>query len=318
MGALRASLGRHKPFNIRYVEIGNEDWARLGLLSYRYRWPAYYTALVRRYPSMTFIATTSEFISSPPAIDEHHYRDPLYFIDNFRHFDSRSRSGPKILVGEFSVENNDDFERNNTSKFGRLHYPTLKAAVAESVYRISFERNSDLIIGGCYAPVLQNVYDTQWTPNFIVFNASFVVKSTSYLAQQLFGQHMGNIVLHSMAHKNRLEQLNFIKGQEGDGKLDQLYFIATKNTINNTLIVKLANTDTKALLLHVQIENVSISSMGIAYSLAADASVDPSTVQNTFSNPDAASIETSPVSVSNGSWSIVIPSWSIVIITVPL
>ena len=108
MGALRASLGRQKPFNIKYIEIGNEDFLGLGIFTYGYRWSAYYAALSKRYPQITFIATSTAFISSPPVVDDHHYRDPLFYIDNFRHFETLPRDGPKVLIGEFSVENNDD------------------------------------------------------------------------------------------------------------------------------------------------------------------------------------------------------------------
>ncbi|CAF4052480.1 unnamed protein product [Rotaria sp. Silwood2] len=320
MGALRASLGRQEPFNIKYVEIGNEDWLGLGLITYSYRWSAYYNALSKRYPNITFIATTTEFIRPPPpATDDHHYRGPLYFIENFRHYEKLSRSGPKILIGEFSVENNDDLEFMNSSQFGRLQYPSIKSAVAESVYRIGFERNSDIVIGGCYAPVLQNIDNTQWTPNFILFNASLVVKSTSYLAQQMFGQHLGNIILNSTAYKNNNKKsYNVHKGQEGDGKLDKLYFIATKDTKNNTLIVKFANVDSKDILVNTQIKKSLISSNGIAYTLSAGSGIDPSTVQNTLSNPNAASIVTSSVFLINGTCSITVPSWSVVVVTIPL
>ncbi|CAF3503492.1 unnamed protein product [Rotaria sp. Silwood1] len=320
MGALRASIGRQEPFNIKYVEIGNEDWLGLGLITYSYRWPAYYNALSKRYPNITFIATTTTYIRSPPATDDHHYRGPLYFIENFRHYEKLSRLGPKVLIGEFSVDNNDDLEIKNSSQFGRLQYPSIKSAVAESVYRIGFERNSDIVIGGCYAPVLQNINNTQWTPNFILFNASLVIKSTSYLAQQMFGEHVGNIVLNSTAYKNnnKKKQQNVHKGEEGDGKLDKLYFIATKDTKNNTLIIKFANVDSKDILVNTQIKKSSISSDGIVYTLSAGSGVDPSTIQNTLSNPNAASIITSSIFVINGTCSITVPSWSVVVVTIPL
>ena len=317
MGALRASLGRNEPFNISYVEIGNEDGVGAGLITYTYRWPAYYNALSKRYPNITFIATTTEFISQPPATDDHHYRSPLYFIENFRQYENLPRSGPKILIGEFSVVNNDDLK--NSSQLGHIPYPSIKSAVAETVYRIGFERNSDIIIGGCYAPVLQNIADTQWTPNFILFNASSVVKSTSYLAQQMFGQYLGNIIVNSTASKNKnIKHDSIQKGEEGDGKLDKLYFIATKNTKNNTLIIKFANVDSDDILVNTQIQKSSISSNGTVYTLSAGSGIDPSTVQNTLSNPNAASITTNPISILNGTCSIIIPSWSVVVVTIPL
>ena len=318
MGALRASLGRQDPFDIQYVEIGNEDFLGLGLFTYGYRWPAFYTALAQRFPQITFIATTTEFIDSPPVVDDHHYRDPLFYIDNFRHFETLARSGPKVLIGEFSVENNDDLNEEKSIRVGRLRYPTIKAAVVESVYRIAFERNSDVVIGGCYAPVLQNVADTQWTPNFILFNSSTVVKSTSYLAQKMFGEHLGNIVLESSARENDMQQIRVQKGGEGDGKLDKLYFVATKDTKDNTLIVKFASIDTQEILVRSQIQGSSVSSNGFSYSLSAGAGVDPSTIQNTLDNPTAATIVTSPLSIANGTWSVTIPAWSVVVVTIPL
>ena len=126
---------------------------------------------------------------------------------------------------------------------GRLDYPSIKSAVAESIYRIGFERNSDIIIGGCYAPVLQNIDNTQWTPNLIVFNAGLVVKSTSYLAQKMFGENLGDIILNSTAANSTITHQFVRKGEEGDGKLGNLYFVATKRTNDNTLIVKFASVD---------------------------------------------------------------------------
>jgi hypothetical protein len=68
LGALRAHLGRSKPFDIRYVEIDNEDAATGAGTTYVYRWPAFHNALSLRFPNIIFIATTTKNMSSPPAI----------------------------------------------------------------------------------------------------------------------------------------------------------------------------------------------------------------------------------------------------------
>lgn len=306
MGALRALLGRTKPFDIKYVEIGNEDF--FGADTYRYRWPAFYNALSKRFPQITFIATTTQSIMTPPAMDVHDYRDPPYFIGQFRRFENISRPGPKVLAGEFAV----------LSDGGRIQYPSVRGAVAESVYRIGFERNSDIVIGGCYAPVLQNIDYTQWTPDLILFNATAVVKSVSHLAQQMFGQHLGNILLNSTASNGTVAHQSVQKGEEGDGKLGNLYFVATKDTNRNTLIVKLANVDSNNITVNAQVQGSATSSIGVAYTLAANPGVDPSTVHNTLSNPNAVSIMTAPVTVSKGTWSVNVPSWGVVVVTVPL
>jgi hypothetical protein len=42
-----------------------------------------------------------------------------------------------------------------------------------------------------------------------------VVKSTSYLAQQIFGQHLGNLLLNSTASNSTIDHQNIQKGEEG-------------------------------------------------------------------------------------------------------
>ncbi|UJR12186.1 hypothetical protein I4U23_016363 [Adineta vaga] len=317
MGALRAHFGRSEPFVIKYVEIGNEDWFSPGG-TYSYRWPAFYNALSQRFPNITFIATANGNFKTPPAQDDHDYQVPQFFIQNFRRYETVSRTGPKVLIGEFSVVNDDDAHMNNPLESDRLLYPSVRSAVAESVYRIGFERNSDIVIGGCYAPVLENHNYVQWTPNLILFNTSMVVRSTSYLAQQIIGQNLGNLYLNSTASNGTIAHEKVQRGEEGDGKLGNLYFVATKNTGSNTLIIKFANVDPNDITVNTQIQGSSASSTGTIYILSAGSGVDPATVFNTLETPNAASIKTAPVSVSNGQLSVTIPSWGVAVVTVPL
>jgi len=316
MGALRKRLGCSHPFDIRYAEIGNEDF--FATSRYSYRWAGFYNALSQKYPNITFIATTTISISSPPAVDDHDYQVPLYFIQNFRRYENIPRPLPRVLAGEFAVVNDNDSYIKNPFSGNRLEYPSIKSAVAESIYRIGFERNSDVIIGDCYAPVLQNIDNTQWTPALIVFNTTLVVKSTSYLAQKMFGENLGNFILNSTAANRTITHQSVRKGEEGDGKLGNLYFVATKRTNDNTLIVKFANIDPNDTLVNAQIQGSTTSSEGTAYILTAGPDVDPTTVHNTFSNPNAASITTKPVTATDGIFSVTVPSWSVVVVTLIL
>lgn len=313
MGALRKSLGRAQPFDLRYVEIGNEDFFAVD--SYRYRWPAFYNALSQKFPNITFTSTTTQGINPPPAVDDHDYQVPLYFINSFRRYEGIPRPSPKVVVGEFSVITDDDSFIRNPFSGKRLDFPSVKSAVAESVFRIGFERNSDVIIGGCYAPVLQNIDNTQWTPNLIVFNANQTVKSTSYLAQQIFSVNLGNIVLYSTAANSSMTHESVRRGEEGDGKLGNLYFVATKRTSDNTLILKLASVDPNDTTVRVRVDGSKTSSEGNAYLLSAGAGVDPSTMKNTMTNPTAVSIVDKAVSTTDGTFTIAVPSWSVVVVT---
>jgi alpha-N-arabinofuranosidase len=318
MGALRARLGRSKPFDIRYIEIGNEDFVPHAETTYGYRWADFRKALSKRFPSITFIATTLRGISSPPALDDHYYSTPEFFIQNFRQYENVSRPTPKVLVGEFAVVKNADAQNKDSKIAVRIPYPSVTGAVAESVYRIGFERNSDIVIGGAYAPVLQNVHSTQWRPNLILFDASMTVKSTSHLAQQIFGQNLGNLLLNSTASNGTIAHENVRKGGEGDGKLGNLYFVATKDTNTNSLIVKFANADANDITVNAQIQGSSTSSTGAAYILSAGPGVDPATAYNTLENPNAVTIKNASVSVSSGMWSVTVPSWGVVVVTIPL
>ncbi|CAF2773308.1 unnamed protein product [Rotaria sp. Silwood2] len=123
MGALHERLGRSQPFDIKYVEI------------------AFYNALSQQYPDITFIATTTKSINSPPAVDDHDYQVPLFFIENFRLYENIPRPSPKVFVGEFSVINDDDLQISNPFGACPFNYPSIKSAVAESIYRIGLEWN---------------------------------------------------------------------------------------------------------------------------------------------------------------------------------
>lgn len=53
-GAQRAADGHPKPFQINYVELGNEDWFSS---TYPYRFPILYNGIKAAYPNITLIST---------------------------------------------------------------------------------------------------------------------------------------------------------------------------------------------------------------------------------------------------------------------
>lgn len=53
-GALRAQHGHPDPFNISYIELGNEDWFSS---TYPYRFPLLYNGIKAKYPDITLIST---------------------------------------------------------------------------------------------------------------------------------------------------------------------------------------------------------------------------------------------------------------------
>ncbi|THY21184.1 putative vacuolar segregation protein [Aureobasidium pullulans] len=196
-GALRASLGYPEPFQINYVEIGNEDNLGGGNASYSaYRLPMFTEAIKAVYPDITIIGSTPTVDPIPDhiSLDYHEYSRPDNFVREFGLFDHYNRSHP-ILIGEYAV-----IEPNNasmasvdwTSGATRLAFPSWSGSVAEAVFLIGAERNSDSIIGASYAPTLQNLNSFQWVPDMISFTADTTkdVLSTSWHMLQLLGNHL--------------------------------------------------------------------------------------------------------------------------------
>ncbi len=94
-GALRISLGYPKPWNIKYVEIGNEDWPAgkpAGWNAYKgYRFNAFLKVINKKHPTIKVLASGSVFdgfaIPAPGGGDYHNYQTPDGFVSQFGFFD---------------------------------------------------------------------------------------------------------------------------------------------------------------------------------------------------------------------------------------
>jgi alpha-N-arabinofuranosidase len=108
-GAVRASLGHPKPWKVKYVEIGNEDWLAGRPTAYdaykEYRLPAFVKAFGEKHPDIQLIASPSMFdgmvIPAPLAGDWHPYLTPDSMVNNFNRLDNISKQN-LTLIGMFS------------------------------------------------------------------------------------------------------------------------------------------------------------------------------------------------------------------------
>ncbi|HSI73718.1 MAG TPA: alpha-L-arabinofuranosidase C-terminal domain-containing protein, partial [Fimbriimonas sp.] len=194
-GALRAKNGHPKPFNLKYVEIGNEN----GGAAYNERFKLFAEAIHQKHPEIVRIADLwGGLPTSAPyeLIDEHYYSTPSWFWRNMNRYDSYSRSGPKVYVGEYAV----------TQGSGRGN---LAGALGEAAFMTGMERNSDVVRLASYAPLFENVNNRQWNPNAILFDASQSYGTPSYWVQTMFGQNkVDRIVGHSFkAPKAEIEPM---------------------------------------------------------------------------------------------------------------
>jgi alpha-L-arabinofuranosidase len=181
-GALRAANGHPAPFNLKFMEIGNEN----GGSYYNDRYALFYDAIKSNYPAMHLITCDWGGIPSSAPVeiqDEHYYSTPGTFYSYATKYDSYSRSGPKVFVGEYAV----------TSGSGT--YGNLSAALGEAAFMTGMERNSDLVQMASYAPLFANVNGIQWLPDLIYYDSSRVFGTPSYYVQELFSQNRGDAVL---------------------------------------------------------------------------------------------------------------------------
>ena len=194
-GALRAKNGHPAPFNIEYLEIGNENNQpdpRQQSDHYYDRFRLFKEQILKKYPKMHLIGNVAAWGTDTPTwdsqervelLDEHYYRNPAWFADNFHKYDTYDRRGPKIYVGEYAV----------TDGFGDLG--NMNAALGEAVYMMGMENNSDVVPLNSYAPIFVNENDARWRPDMIRFNSSRVMGTPSYYVQMLMPRNIGTQVV---------------------------------------------------------------------------------------------------------------------------
>ncbi|CEL54294.1 hypothetical protein RSOLAG1IB_06942 [Rhizoctonia solani AG-1 IB] len=232
---LRAQYGRTAPYKLKYIEIGNEDFFASNSYA-QYRWKAFVNGLKAAFPDSGFeyIATTYPSTTLDPAytfIDWHQYNIPQWFIDRALEYDTYTRNGTQVFVGEYAVTSTNASCIFGTPACGRLEYPTLQGAVAEAAYMTGFERNSDVVFASAYAPTLQNVNGYQWTPDIVSFDAGSIVKSASYYVQQMFGTNLGTHVLKTAPAPSAGVPLHWVASHDTAKKI---VYLKASNTGKNS------------------------------------------------------------------------------------
>jgi alpha-N-arabinofuranosidase len=182
-GAVRARDGHPKPFALKYVEVGNEDWFDKSK-SYDARFAQFFDAIKKSHPEIQVIATTQVTSRQPDILDDHFYRKAEQFFDDVHHYDKTSRTGTKIMVGEWATREGEPT-------------PDFNAALGDAAWMTGMERNSDVIIMHSYAPLFVNVNPggMQWKTNLIGYDAMSSYGSPSYYAQVMFSNHRGSQIV---------------------------------------------------------------------------------------------------------------------------
>jgi alpha-L-arabinofuranosidase len=203
-GGLRARNGHPAPFNLKYIEVGNEN----GQKPYAERWALLVNTIHAKYPEIKLIANEwaggHPHDPNPEIIDEHYYNNPDWFIWNSNKYDTYDRKGPKIFIGEYAV----------TSGTGNGN---LRGAIGEAAWMIGMERNSDIVVMGSYAPLLCNANHKAWPVNLINFDSYRWYGLPSYYVQKIFSNNQGTYILPVTVENNPPIEVQKGKGCIGLG-----------------------------------------------------------------------------------------------------
>ena len=272
-GAVRASLGHPKPFELKYICVGNENEGEVYFERYeaflntfnnaKKASPELYDGIELIYSSGAFDGTHSEnyyksyefakdWLDNNPdksindfagATDQHYYNQPEWFLRNTDYYDEknyiRNPAGmtDTIYGGGINVFLGEYAAKSNT----------LRAALAEAAYMTGLERNGDIVKMAAYAPLFGNLTATHWSPDLIWFNNHLSTGSISYYMQKIFSVNQGTKLLESTLSGAGIPQKD-LSGRVGVGtwytsaQFDNIKI--TDNSTGKTLAQDEFNTDT--------------------------------------------------------------------------
>jgi alpha-L-arabinofuranosidase len=285
-GAVRVANGHSAPYNLKYLEIGNEN----GGSYYNDRYTLFYDAIKAKYPNVQLISPGNW--DTPPTSrprdisDEHYYSDPAFFINIATKYDSYSRSGPKVFVGEYAV----------TSGWGTNG--NLSAALGEAAFMTGMERNSDVVVLASYAPLFGNVNGLQWAPDLIYYDNSRVFGTPSYYVQQMFANNGGDYVLPN--------SITLTTNASGG-----LYASTTYDQSSGQVIIKAVNPSASSMVTAFNLAGVnSISPNATVIQLTSGSPSD----ENSFAAPTYVSPVTNSITNAGTSFTLTLPANSLSVI----
>ena len=188
-GKKRAEAGHPKPFNLKYLGIGNEE--RISP-EFEERFKYMYKKVLEKYPDIIIVGTAGpgSHKGNPdfdngwriaeeidlPILDEHYYEPRDYFLNNQQNYDKYPRDRKtKVYLGEYAAKDRKMLD-----------------ALYEALYLLGIERNGDVVAMTSYAPLFAKKHHESWNPDLIYFDNSRVYLTCSYYVQQMFGTTSGD------------------------------------------------------------------------------------------------------------------------------
>jgi alpha-N-arabinofuranosidase len=129
----------------------------------------------------------------------------------------------------------------------------MSSALGDAAWMTGMERNSDLVIMSCYAPLFVNVNPgaMQWKTDLIGYDAMTSYGSPAYYAQQMFSTHHGDDVLATEATRVPLREWqpptpaarpgNPPPAAPAPKQVPLIFFDATRDSKLGTIYLKVVN-----------------------------------------------------------------------------
>ena len=249
-GSIRSEMGHPKPFNLKLIGVGNEQWGP----EYIERYKVFEKAIKSKYPGMTIVSGAGPFPEgdyfeygnkelkklNAQIVDEHYYKNPKWFRDNATRYDNYDRKGPKVFAGEYAAQSVAIASQDNKNNW--------ECAFSEAAFMTGLERNAEVVHLTSYAPLMAHAEAWQWTPDMIWFNNLETYGSANYYVQKLFSTNKGT------------DLLAITKDGKAVTGQNELFASAVKDANTKEVIVKLVNASATAQEVNIDLKGGKLAS----------------------------------------------------------
>jgi alpha-N-arabinofuranosidase len=158
----------------------------------------------------------------------------------------------------------------------------MAGALGDAAWMTGMERNSDIVVMSCYAPLFVNVSQTngqgrsmQWATDLIGYDALTSYGSPAYYAQQMFSTIHGDEILATDSQNipTREWQPRAFRGGNPPPprQIREVFFDATRDRKNGTIYLKIVNAAGSAQKVNIQINGARmVDAEGEAVTLSAE------------------------------------------------
>jgi len=303
-GKMRADLGHPKPFNLKMMGVGNENWGP----QYLERLAIFTKAIKAKYPDFKLINSsgtdpegdrfnllnTTLRSNNADFIDEHYYRPADWFLKNAGRYDNYPRNGSKVFVGEYAVHADKNLTGSDKNNW--------QSALASASLMTGLERNADVVQMASYAPLFAHIDAWQWAPDMIWVDNLKSYGTPDYYVQKQFSTNKGTDVVSIT-----LDEKNII-GQDG------LYASAVTDQAKKELIIKIANNSDKAQNIDFDLEGKMKLKSKATTEEIANSNLNQ---LNSFENPEAVSPQKNTINLKGKKLNITLKPYSFNVIKIP-